>query len=46
MREAFDMMAFVYGAYAVCIVSTLGLVAWSWLDMRAAEKRREESRKK
>ena len=46
MREALDMMPFVYAAYAVCIVSTLALLGWSWADMRSAEKRREESRRK
>ncbi len=46
MREAVDMMAFVDAAYAVGIVSTLGLVVWSWLAMRTAEQRREETREK
>jgi len=46
MREALDMMPFVYAAYAVCVISTLALAGWSWSSMIAAEKRREESRKK
>lgn len=46
MREAVDMMAFVDAAYAVGILATAGLVLWSWLDMRNAEKRREETREK
>ena len=46
MRETLDMMDFVYAAYAICLIGTLGLAAWSYLSMRAAEKRREESRKK
>ncbi len=46
MREAVDMMAFVYAAYAIGLGSTLALVAWSWVDMRRAEKKREETRRK
>lgn len=46
MREALDQWNFVIAAYAVGVVSTLILVGWSWLAMRRAEKRREESRKK
>ncbi len=46
MREAVDMMQFVNAAYGVGVVSTLGLVVWSWLAMRRAEQRREETRGK
>ena len=46
MREAVDMMAFVDASYAVGIISTLAMVAWSWLAMRRAEKRREDTRGK
>jgi hypothetical protein len=44
MREALDQWAFVYAAYAVGIAGTLLLAGWSWLTMRAAERRRDRSR--
>ncbi len=44
MREALDHWDFVIAAYAVGVIGTLALVAWSWLSMRAAEKRRDEAR--
>jgi len=46
MREVLDQWDFVIAAYALGVVGTLGMVAWAWLDMRRAEKRREESRRK
>ncbi len=46
MREGLDQWLFVHGAYFVAIVSIVLLVAWSWRDMRRAEKRREETRRK
>lgn len=46
MREALEHMPFVYGAYAVTIVSTLFLVAQSWLAMKRAEARRDEVKRK
>ena len=46
MRETVDMMDFVYAAYAICLIGTLALAGWSFVSMRAAEKRREESRRK
>ena len=45
MREALDPWLFVGAAYAMTIAVTLALVGWSWLAMRAAERRREETRK-
>ena len=45
MREALDQWNFVIAAYAVTIAATLALVGWSWLAMRAAERRREAGRK-
>ena len=45
MREGLDQWTFVYAAYAVTIIGTLLVLGWSWLAMRAAEKRREDSRK-
>lgn len=46
MREALDQWDFVLAAYAVGVVGTLGMIAWSWLAMRRAEKRRDESRRR
>ena len=46
MREALDQWTFVWLAYAVGLGGTLLLVAWSWLAMRTAERRREEARRK
>lgn len=44
MREALDQWDFVIAAYAIGIIGTVALVAWSWLSMRQAERRRERSR--
>ncbi|WP_202391120.1 hypothetical protein [Allopontixanthobacter sediminis] len=46
MREGLDQQLFVVAAYAAGVIATLALVAWSWLAMRAAEKRRDEVRRK
>lgn len=46
MRENLDQWLFVHGAYLVGIISIILLVVLSWLDMRRAEKRREETRRK
>ena len=46
MREALDQWDFVLGAYAVGVVGTLGMIAWAWIDMQRAERRRAESRRK
>ena len=46
MREALDQWTFVLAAYAVGVVGTVGMIAWAWLSMRQAEKRRDESRKR
>jgi hypothetical protein len=45
MRETLEPWFFVHAAYALTIAATLALVAWSWLAMRAAERRRDETRK-
>jgi nucleoside recognition membrane protein YjiH len=45
MRETFDPWHFVIAAYAITVAGTLALVAWSWLAMRSAERRRDESRR-
>lgn len=44
MREALDQWNFVIAAYAVGVIGTLAMVGWSWLAMRRAEKRREDTR--
>jgi hypothetical protein len=46
MREALDQWMFVYGAYAIGVVGTLGMIAWSWIEMKRAETRREKVRGK
>ena len=46
MREALDQWNFVIAAYAVGVIGTLAMVAWSWLTMKRAEARREEARRK
>ena len=46
MRESLDHWPFVIAAYAIGIIGTLALVAWSWLAMRRAEARREEAKRK
>jgi hypothetical protein len=44
MREALDQWTFVVAAYAMTVAATLALVGWSWLAMRAAERRRDRGR--
>lgn len=46
MREGLDQWGFVVAAYVVAVLGTLLLVGWSWLAMRAAERRREDARRK
>jgi len=46
MREALDPWTFVTAAYLVGVGSTLAMVAWSWLAMRSAEKRRDAVRRR
>lgn len=45
MRETLDPWTFVIAAYAVGIAGTAAMIVWSWISMRRAEKRRDESRK-
>ena len=45
MREALDPWPFVIAAYAIGVLGTLALVAWSWLAMRRAERKRDQVRK-
>jgi hypothetical protein len=44
MREALDQWDFVIAAYAIGVGATLALVAWAWISMKRAERRREEAR--
>ena len=44
MIETFDQWQFVIASYALGGGATLALVAWSWLSMKAAEKRRDKAR--
>jgi hypothetical protein len=44
MREAWDMMLFVNGAYTLTIAVTIGVIAWSWTAMHRAEARRDKVR--
>ena len=44
MREALDPWTFVTATYVVGGGGTLLMIAWSWLAMRRAEKRRDRSR--
>lgn len=46
MREALDQWDFVLAAYAVGVFGTLAMIAWAWFDMKRAERRRAESRRK
>jgi len=46
MRETLDQWNFVIAAYAVVIIATLVLVAWSWLAMKRAEARRDEAKRR
>jgi len=46
MHEALNQWNFVVAAYTVTIAGTLALVAWSWLEMRLAEQRRDAGRRK
>jgi hypothetical protein len=45
MREALDPWPFVIAAYVLGIGGTLVLVAWSWIAMRRAERRRDGARR-
>lgn len=46
MREGLDQWEFVIAAYALGVLGTLAMAAWSWLAMRRAEARREEVKRK
>jgi hypothetical protein len=44
MREGLDPWLYIQASYALGIIGTLALTAWSWLAMRRAEARREKVR--
>ena len=44
MQEDLNHWTFVIASYAVGVAGILGLTAWAWLSMRAAEARRDRSR--
>jgi len=46
VKETLDQWHFVTAVYVLGVAGTLALVAWSWLSMKRAEKRRDEARKK
>jgi uncharacterized membrane protein len=46
MRESLDPWAFVFATYLIAVTVTVLLVAGSWLAMRAAERRRDEGRRR
>ncbi|MCB2083116.1 MAG: heme exporter protein CcmD [Sphingomonadaceae bacterium] len=46
MRENLDQWNYVIAAYAIALVAIAAIVAWSWYDMRRAERRREEAKRK
>ena len=46
MREGLDQWEFVIAAYALGVLGTLAMAAWSWLAMRRAEARPEEVKRK
>lgn len=45
MRENLDQWTFVLAAYAIGIAATVALVGWSWLAMKRAERRRDDTRR-
>jgi len=46
MREGMDQWAFVIAAYAVGCIALAILAAWAWRSMRAAEARRDATRRR
>jgi len=44
MREVFDPWNFVIAAYVIGVGATAAMIAWSWLTMRQAERRRDRVR--
>jgi len=46
MREGLDQWEFVIAAYAIGVLGTLAMAAWSWHSMKRAEARRDEVKRK
>jgi hypothetical protein len=46
MKEVLDQWNFVIATYVLGIAGTLALVAWSWLSMKRAERKRDKTRGK
>lgn len=46
IREGLNQWDFVIAAYVVGAFGTAIMVAWAWQSMRAAEKRRDEAKRK
>ncbi len=46
MREILNQWDFVVASYAVGVIGTAAMIAWSWLAMRRAEARRDRSRER
>jgi len=46
MREMLDPWTFVAASYVLGVGGTAAMIAWAWLSMRAAEKRRDKSRER
>ncbi len=45
MRENLDQWPFVAACFAVTVFGILALLAWSWIAMRRAERRRDTVRR-
>ncbi|MEL6877676.1 MAG: hypothetical protein AAGL68_06210 [Pseudomonadota bacterium] len=46
MREALNQWDYVIAAYVIAIGGLLALTIWAWRSMRAAEKRRDEVKRR
>lgn len=46
MRDTLDPWFFVWVSYALGVGGTGLMIAWSWIAMRAAERRRDKSRER
>lgn len=46
MRETIDPWLFVHASYLLGVGGTALMIAWSWLAMKAAERRRDKSRER
>lgn len=46
MRETLDPWTFVAASYVLGVGGTVLMIGWSWLAMRAAERRRDKSRER